>query len=257
MRWLLRLVGLVVLVLSAVGIVACLAVVVGVWWFERQAAQKVEMIATQLDDGVRRLSSAAERVRRALEKAREDVDEVNKQASAARGVREGDRATNRLVRKLIQERVGPQLNNLDGRLATVADASVAVASLLRSLQDLPAGQSAGITPEDLDNASQRATELSAALKRLQATIGEGEDAADAREVAVAARDVEDVLDRCEATVKDWQSHLNTAPEELARLKARILGWLLLGAVVVTVLAAWFTLAQGSLFVHAWNWCRGS
>jgi hypothetical protein len=256
MRWLRRLVGLIVLVLSAVGIVACLAVAVGVWWFEREAAQKVETTSTQLDAGVQRLSSATQDVRRALEKARKDVDKMNKQAAAVRGDQEGDRAANRLVRRLIQEQVGPQLNNLDGRLAAVADASVAVASLLRSLQEMPGGQSAGITPEDLENASQRAAELSAALITLQAKVGQGEDAATAREVAAATKDVDDVLRRCEATVADWQAHLNTAKEELAHLKARILRWLLLGSVVVTVLAAWFTLAQGSLFVHAWKWCRG-
>jgi hypothetical protein len=256
MRWLRRLVGAIVLVLSAVGIVACLAAAVGVWWFEREAGQKVETISGRLEAGVGRLSSANQDVRRALEKARADVDQMNKQAAAVRGDREGDRAANRLVRRLIQEQVGSQLNNLDGRLATVADASVAVTSLLRSLQELPAGQSAGIKPEDLESAAQRSTELSAALKTLQDRVAQGEDAAAAREVADAAKEVEAVLERCEATVADWQSHLNAAQEELPRLKARVLRWLLLGSVVVTVLAAWFTLAQGSLFVHAWKWCRG-
>jgi outer membrane murein-binding lipoprotein Lpp len=257
MRWLLRLVGLIVLLLSAVGIVACLAVAGGVWWAEQKAAQKVETTSTRLDAGVERLSSATENVRDALQKARKDVAEVNKQAGGVRAGGEGDQATNRLVRRLIQERVGPELNNLDGRLATVADVSVAVASLLRSLREMPAGQATGITPEDMENASRRATELSAALKTLQDRVGQGDDAADAREVALAGKNVEEVLERCEATVEDWQSHLKAAHEELPDLKARVLRWLLLGSVVVTVLAAWFTLAQSSLFVHAWKWSFGA
>jgi hypothetical protein len=257
MHWLRRLVGVIVLVLSAVGIVACLAVIVGVWWFEREASQKVESVSTQLDVGLQRLSSANQDVRRVLKNARDELDQANQQAADRVGDPEKDRATNRLVRKLIQERVGPQLNTLDGRLATAADVSVVVASLLRSLQESPASQAGGISPEELETAAGRARELSEALRTLQVKVGAGEDAATDREIADAAKGVSAVLQRCEATVTDWQSHLDAASKELPQFKARVLRWLLLGAVVVTALCAWFTLAQGSLFAHAWKWCRGA
>jgi hypothetical protein len=56
-------------------------------------------------------------------------------------------------------------------------------------------------------------------------------------------------------VEDWQSDLDGAREELARVQAEALGWLTLGAVAVSALCAWVGVSQISLFAYAWGWCR--
>jgi hypothetical protein len=61
------------------------------------------------------------------------------------------------------------------------------------------------------------------------------------------------LEKCQATVDDWQSDLDAAREKMARLNGRILGWLTLAAVTVTVLSGWGAVSQMSLAAHAWKW----
>jgi hypothetical protein len=101
----------------------------------------------------------------------------------------------------------------------------------------------------------RGAPVSAALQRLQAAVGDGDKEATEREVSDASGEVESVLQKCQRTVDDWQSDLDAAREELARVQAAALGWLTLGAVAVSALCAWVGVSQVSLFAHAWGWCR--
>ena len=50
--------------------------------------------------------------------------------------------------------------------------------------------------------------------------------------------------------------VDAARAELPRLKARILGWLTLLAVAVTVVCTWVGVSKISLFAHGWKWCFG-
>jgi hypothetical protein len=65
-----------------------------------------------------------------------------------------------------------------------------------------------------------------------------------------------VLQKCQATVTDWQSDLDAARDDIAHVKAKILGWLTWAAVAVTVLCSWVAAGQISLFARALRWCRG-
>src|SRR5262249_3402069 len=75
-----RLGGAIVLLLSAVCFVCCVAAVVGVWVFRQSAPQRVETIAARLTDGLERASAANQNVRRAVAKARSEVAEVDKES---------------------------------------------------------------------------------------------------------------------------------------------------------------------------------
>ena len=58
-------------------------------------------------------------------------------------------------------------------------------------------------------------------------------------------------------LQDWQSDLDSVRQELPGIMEKILGWLNLAAIVVTVVLAWIGFSQVSLLAHAWRWCRGS
>jgi hypothetical protein len=160
-------------------------------------------------------------------------------------------------RNMIDRQVGPNINNLGGRLAVLSDASVAAASLLRSVQELPLARAGRIDPDKLERATEQASQLSAALQKLQTTIGEVDKTAGQRQVAGAADRVDLVLQRCQTIVDDWQSDLDAAHEALAYFEAHVSGWLLLAAIAGTVLCAWVGAGQISLFAHAWKWVRSA
>ncbi len=238
MKLLRRLLGAIVFLLSAVGFVCCVAGIVGSWKAQQEASQKVEMISTRLDDALQRLSDANQRVEEALKKARADVEQVNKKSAELDGGPEKNRLTTMLLRGMLQQEAGPKIYDLGGRLATFSDAAIAVSSLLRSLEEAGVGHGKRLNPDDLERTATRASDLSAGLQKLQGTLREGDNPATEKEVAGAANNVDLVLQKCEEAVAAWQSDLDDARKELPPLKARILGWLLLAAIGMTVVLAW-------------------
>ena len=257
MRFLGRILGALVLVLSAVGIVCCAAGVIGIPIGRPAVAQRIERIDARLAAAIQRITSTTRDVQRALQKARADVDRVGKESVGLGSDPVKDRLAAGILRKLIDRELGPNINNLGGRLATVSDAAVVAASLLRSFQEFPLGQASGIDPDKLKQASEQVSQLSAALQKLQTTIGEGDKTANERDVAAAANGVDLVLQRCQVSVNDWLSHLDAAQEALAYLKVHVSGWLTVATIAGTVLCAWVGLAQISLFAHAWKWFRST
>jgi hypothetical protein len=257
MKWLRRLLGLLVVLLSTIGFIVCLAGIAGAWKLQQETSQKVEKITARVDVGLQRTSAVTENVRKALEKARADVGQVNKEAAGLGAGADKDRRTTEMIRRLIRQRVGPDIDEMRGRLDTFVDVSVALSSLLESLKELPAGESTPINKENVDRTADNAAQLTAVLRKLQATLGEDNQSANEREVTAATNEVERVLEKCQAMVDDWQADLESARTELQQLKARILGWILLAAVIVTAVCAWVGVSQISLFSHGWKWLRGA
>jgi hypothetical protein len=251
-----RFAGVVALLLGAAGIVCCSVGVAGAWMFWQNGSQKVENVSARIDVVMQRASAAIQNVRRAVGKARADVAEVGTGSAELGGGGEKGRRDSRTLRTLVQKQVGPNIDDLGGRLATLSDAAVAVSSLLQSAQELTPGRTGRINPDQLERLGDEAQQLSASLRRLQAVVGDGEKEAGGREVAAAATAVDLVLQRCQAKVDDWQSDLDGAREELQRLKAEVMGWLTLAAVAVTLLCVWVELGQVSLFAHGLKWCGG-
>jgi hypothetical protein len=139
----------------------------------------------------------------------------------------------------------------------LSDAVAAASSLLESFHELPARGSLRVDPDQLKRRAEEAQQLSATLRRLEVVVGDGDKEASGRDVAAATGEVDLVLQRCQAAVDGWQSDLDAAREDVARLTAEILGWLNCAAVVVTLVCLWVAAGQISLFARALQWCRGS
>jgi methyl-accepting chemotaxis protein len=251
-----RLVGVVVLLLSTVGILCCVAGIIGIWMLCQGVSQRVQRISDRLDVGLQRVSAGNQNVQAAVAKARADVATVGKESADLGGGGEKNRRAARAIRTLIQQQAGPDMDDLGGRLATLSDSAVAVSSLLQSFQELPLVQASRIDPDQLQRRAGEAQQLSAILRRLEVTVGEGDKETSSQEVAAATTEVDRVLENCQATLTDWQSDLDAARDDLAQIKTRILGWLTWAAIAVTVLCSWVAAGQICLFARALRWCRG-
>jgi hypothetical protein len=252
-----RLVGAVVLLLSTVGTVGCVAGAIGIWMLWHGASQKVHRISDRLDVGLEHVSAASQNVQRALVTARADVAAVGKESADLSGGTHKSRPAARATRALIRQKLGPHVDDLGGRLATLSEGAVAVSSLLQSLQELPLAQASRIDPDQLQCRADEVQQLSAILRRLETTLGDGDKETSSQEVAATTSQVDLVLERSEATIADWQSSLDAARDDLASVKAKLLGWLTCAAIAVTVLCAWAAAGQACLFARALRWCRGT
>jgi hypothetical protein len=255
MRLLRRFGGVMVLLLSAVGIICCASGIIGVWMFYQSVSDKLQMISARLDVGLQRVSTANQNVRRAIERARADVATVSKESADVGGGGEKGRRASRALRTVIQQQAAPNIDDLGGRLATLSDTAVAVSSLLENFQELPTGPRVRVKPDLLKRRADEAQQLSASLRRLEAALGDGEKGTSSREVAATTSEVDHVLEKCQVAVDSWQSDLDAACEDLARVKAQMVSWLMYVAVVMTVLFVWVAAGQISLFGRALEWLK--
>jgi hypothetical protein len=251
-----RLTGLVTVLLSAIGAIGCIAVAVGVWVVYQGVAERVQRVSDKLDVALKQVATATDTVQRVLGKARADLAQVTKESGNLDAGGDKSKLAARTVRALLREQTEPTLDELGGRLATMADAAVVVSSLLQSLEDLPVAQQFGLDPEQLKQRANDAQRLSGILRRLEGAIGDG-DKEGARQVAAAARDVNAVLEDCSAAVGNWQSELSTARARLAQVKADVLGWMIYAAIGLSVLALWMAAGQVCLLSRGLRWCRSS
>jgi hypothetical protein len=249
-----RFVGAMVLLLATVGTVCCVAGIIGTWTFCQSTPERVEKIAAGLDAALQRASAATQNAQRAVTKARAEVATVGKESpDRADGAK--NRRGSRALRTLLQQRVGPNIDDVAGRLATMSDAAVAVAALLQGFQELPLSRVGRLQPDQAEQWTNQAQQLSATLRQLEAAVGEGDQEPSGQEVTAATSQVDHVLQQCQATVNDWQSSLDGAREDLSRIKALVLRWLWPAAILVILLTAWVALGQISLFAHGLQWCR--
>ncbi len=249
-----RFAGAVVLLLATVGTVCCVAGIIGTWTFCQRAPERVEKVAAGLDAALQRALDATQNARRAVANARAEVARVAKEPPE-RADGGTNRRGSRALRTLLQQRVGPNLNDLSGRLATLSDGAVAVAALLQSFEGLPLGRMDHLQPDQLEEWRSQVQHLSATLRQLEAAVGEGDQEPSGPDVAAATSQVDLVLERCQATADGWQSSLDGARDELARARTLILRWLWPAGILVMLLVGWVALGQISLFAHGLQWCR--
>jgi hypothetical protein len=251
-----RLVGAVVLLLSTAGTVGCVAGIIGISILCQGVSERVRRITDKLDAGLQRVSAANQNVQIAMGKARADVAHVGKESEDLGDSGKKSRRAARTIRAIIQQQAGPNMDELGGRLSTLSDCAVAVSSLLESFQEVPLARASRIDSNQLKHRADDVRRLSSILRRLEDTVGDGDAETGRQDVAAATGEVDLVLQKCQATVDAWQSDLDAVRDDLANIKAQLLGWVTLSVVGVTVLCLWVGAGQISLFARALRWCRG-
>jgi hypothetical protein len=251
-----RLVGTLLLVLGAVGFVGCIAAIICAWLACQKASDKVREVASCADAGMKRATDIDDKVRQALQRARTDMKSFNEQAGGlGHKDDEAKRRATGLIRQRVQREVGPNLDELGGRLATFSDAAVVVSSLLQSYQEMRSASASRVSPEQIEAVSKSATKLAAVSRRLQGIVGDADKSIEEKEVHAAITDVDNILERCQSVVDDLNADLTRIRENMSQLEAEVLWWMTAATVAVTVLFGWGALGQVSLFAQGWTWCR--
>jgi hypothetical protein len=249
--------GTVAVLLSTIGLIGCVGGVAGVWLFYWNASDRVQKVAARLDVVLKRATDTAGNVERAVADARTRVVQARSELADTRKNGGKGKLGSRAARSLLEKKLGPNIDDVGARLLTLSDAATAASALLQSAGELTGGRTGRLAPEQMEQWSGEAQQLSAALRKLKAALGRGDTEADGADLAAATGEVDGVLQRCQAKLGEWRSMLDAAREELPGIEADVFGWLRLVAVVVTVICVWAAAGQASLFVHGLRWCKGA
>jgi predicted PurR-regulated permease PerM len=228
----------VVLVLAAVGLIVCLAVIVAVW-----AARP------PVDDTV---DTSVDTLVGYLDLASGDIQQVDASLVDAQG------AVNSVTQQAQQGQVAPNLAaDLAPRLQRLSDLTTRIQSSLGTLQKgveaadrLPSVDTSTLQGR-LERVNNGLTQVQSKMNDMQAAIAQRDNpriAAASTTVSGAITDARNALADAQANIANTRTSLINAEEQISR-------WTVLAALAFTLLFLLLGAGQVSLIAHAWSWMR--
>ena len=176
-----------------------------------------------------------------LRQTRQELATIREQLQAQPFVVDGQ-----AIARKAAEAALPLLVEARQKLLKATEAGLVLEGLLDALAELPLGERVGIEPERLRDASDRLGELIGRSELLAATLEKT-----ASVLADESWRLIGPLDRIIAATDAGADRADAARERVRAWHARVIYWLTVAAVGVTVLLAWIGLGQLSLLVHGY------
>jgi hypothetical protein len=248
-----RILAAIALVLGTAMLLISLAGAIGVWIvkgpvterathvFERIEAA-LNLAGQTLDHVDTSLARAAER----LEGAREEESKLAKEPQRANAMR-------RTLARTVQRTIVPEVGNAQAKLHSVAEAAVAVNSVLEDVGSLPFLSTAGLDTDRLAEMNSRLADVGPAAWELSRLLGEPGPESD--EAGGQLSRVGQAVQTLRTSVADYKSQMTQVQQRTEALKSRTLQWITPVAVLISLICFWIALSQVSVLCHAWSWWK--
>ncbi|HVS34625.1 MAG TPA: hypothetical protein VMS17_03520 [Gemmataceae bacterium] len=252
MTALLRIGALILLLLSAAGIILCIAGIAALWVIRPPLTQKVDRTCARVDGALTEVGTALDTLGQLFQRAGTSLKQVRDKApppgSAPEKV-ESFRgfAAQTLLRDSVPADATPLIQKL---MATTTVAN----SILSDLQELPPDTIPFLDKDQLSQMDDGVRKLSATTQRVADILGTPQAGVEADADAAIAR-IEEALDEVIKRVDEFGKKVKGIQKQAKEIQAKLDVGIFWGAVGGTILLAWFTIAQMSLFAHAWSWLR--
>ncbi len=259
-----RLIGLGAILLSALGLLVCLAGIVGVWTVKSRVNAIGNAAFSAADGSLAFVDAKIDRVKEALDKSRQRVGWISKAAERLRDVKADARKESEPLLQALDE-VFQQLKAAESWL----DSCDAVASGVSKVSDAVVSSEYAAAHEDATGIvlSKRIQDLSEAvtdaLAKVQSVRQELVDLRDTGKVAreVVATVVAHVID-LDGKLANLSARLEKVGNRVTQAKASVDGlhqrlhwWTAFAAVALTILMAWFGISQIGMMGHGWRCFR--
>jgi hypothetical protein len=256
---------MVALVLGAIGLVACLAGLIGIWAVRPSFLRSSVEVLDAADDGLKRVDEKTSRADALLKAIRRIVDPVT--GKILKLADKGERtAEDEKELKRIEEALARRLGQVDS-IASLAETAVGFLNrtpqLTRSLR-LPTMQgAAGRAPAETSQDSAKAlSRLAKALEEIRDKLAKfRKDKQAQKKVAAAvvrlARKVDSELNLVESKLKRVRQKAAELGTEVADLRTTVPTWTNWAAVIGSAVLVWMGLGQFVLSRWGWDWIRAA
>ena len=248
-----RILAVIALILSTVGLLLSLLAGAGVWIVERPARVKAAnvfgRIETALDVGDQNLTQLKASLARATERLEQVGQEQRKLAQAPRRAD----PTRRFLARTVQQRIAPEFTDAREKLHTVAEAAIVVNSMLDDVGNFPLLSVAGLEMDGLAAMNSRLGEVGPAAWELSRLLGEPDAAGEAEELSR----IERTLNAVRELIAEFVARLAEVRQRTLALKSKTMPWITPAAVVISVACFWVSLSQISVLCRAWTWWKRS
>jgi hypothetical protein len=260
-----RVIGLAALGLGGIGLVGCLAGLIGIWAVRPAFLRSSVEVLDTADGGLQLVEEKTTRADELLKGIRGIVDPVTGRILklADKGERTPD---DEKELKRIEEALARRIGQVDA-IAELAETAVAFLNrtpqLTRSLR-LPTAQGAAGRPraETSQDSSNALSRLAKALENVRENLAKLREGKQVRkEVVVAvvrlAREVDSELKFVESKLGRVRQKAAELGKEVADLRTAVPGWTNSAAVIGSVGLVWMGLGQFVLSRWGWDWIRAA
>jgi predicted nucleic acid-binding Zn-ribbon protein len=243
-----RILGLVGLLLGAVGLLLSVAIGVGVWVVKEPATARATHLFERIDAGLDLMDQKLEHARTALVNAAERLESIKKERSLLpKESRRGDFARMALART-VQRTLAPELNDAHQNLHEVAEAAVVVNSVLEDVGTLPFLAETGLNMDRLADSNSRIARVGPAAWELSRLLGEADPEAEAQR-----SQVEQFLTRLRESVIDYHNQVEEVRQRTTALHDKVFEWITAAVIIVSSVSFWIALSQLCVLSRAWSW----
>jgi hypothetical protein len=250
-----------ILLLSVLGLLICLAGLIGVWMVKDRVEAVGNAIFSAADDSLAFVDAKIDRVNEAVEKSRQRVGGMSKAAERLRDEKADARKEAEPLLQVIDE-VFQQLKAAESWLGSSLAAAQGLArvsqAVVSSEYAATRGESTGVEiAQRVQDVSEKVTEALATLQVLRQEIVEFRDTGKlAREVAarVVARvaDLDGRLTTISTRIEKFDTRVATAKASIGNLQQRIHWWMVVAAVALSAVFGWFGVSQISMMGYGWR-----
>jgi hypothetical protein len=264
MKWLKQSVGLLVAVLAAIGTVACLAGVLGVWTVRARVDEAVERIVVRVDGVLTRLEDGARQTKEIVaevhESARQFNARVQQRVAELRGVPTDEAADIDQIERQLYARIqraadlialmqaGADL--IEQMLQMLESAAVLVKRESQAREDLLATIRAGY--EEIQRTVKLVDDVSQCVEQLEESADIEENA---RRITTLSERLDASLTTISGVAADFETGIADLRADVGGLGNDVRRWLMISATIATLLLVWLAVAQLSLAWHGWKLFR--
>jgi chromosome segregation ATPase len=248
-----RFFAVVLLLLSAAGIVLCWAGIVGAWMARTTAIQRGNQLYSRVDDTLARVERGTGDVHRILDNAAKSLREMKSAQTEASGDPQKETSFRDWALRKTAQDVNAQMGDVRPMLGLLADALVVAESVTSELQATPAESDLAFKSDRLEKMNGQIENLSSATDKLRHVLGDSSK--DSAEVRRETLRVEEEIEKLAALAKEYEDKVIDLRDRAGKIKTDTEHYLLIGCIAATVLLTWFAIAQVSLFAVAGKWLR--
>jgi chromosome segregation ATPase len=255
MRTLKRVLAIMVIVISVVVLVLSLAGIAGTWIVRGQLATGLEGIVTAAETRAEAVQQGLDRLGGTLTQAAGELAAVEQEVQGLGA----DLEQNQPLLTAISDRLGLQLSPLVDKareiVMTIRETVAAVNGIVEGINALPFVTRPVPEPEALNKLSQDVDTLVLEIQDLRAAIDQRQSEIVRGAVSLIttpASQIGNTLKGTQTAVSGYSQEISRVQEGLSSLKSALGGWLVWGAVGLTLILLWLALSQGAMLVLGWR-----
>jgi hypothetical protein len=245
-----RILGVIALVLGAVGLLLSVVAGVGVWVVKEPLTARAMHISERVDAGLDLVEQKLDHAQTSLANAADRLEKVKEERRQF--PRESQRwdFAHRAAARTVQRTLAPDLGDAHKDLHEVAEGAVVVNSVLEDLGNLPFLSETGLDMDRLAEMNSRIANVAPAAWELSRLLGEADPEADAQ-----MSQVEQFVTRLRELVADYHGQVTQVRQRTTALQARVFAWITPAAILVSAVSFWIALSQLCILSRAWSWIR--